>query len=229
MVFFSGILIGLVGSLHCVAMCGPLVMAVNYTGKSLGQNLLYHSARVISYVLIGLLMGLLGSSIAWVGVHEWVSVIVGVLVLMVALLPAFKFSKLSIRWEQAILTPMKRRLLKAVNNNKPLTMLSLGFLNGLLPCGVVYVALAASIATADVFNGALLMTGFGFGTWPMLFGVIFGFRFLKGNLASKFKMAIPVFSILIGCLLIMRGLALDIPYVSPVLSSVFGPEITICR
>jgi len=229
MVFFSGILIGLVGSLHCVAMCGPLVMAVNYNRKSLGQNILYHSARVFSYILIGLLMGLLGSSIAWVGVHEWVSILVGVAILLIALLPAFKFSKFSNRWEQAILTPMKRKLLKTVSSNKPLTMLSLGFLNGFLPCGVVYVALAASIATADVYNGALLMSGFGLGTWPMLFGVIFGLRYFKSNMASKFKMAVPVFSILIGCLLIMRGLALDIPYVSPILYSVFGPDITICQ
>jgi len=229
MIFFSGILIGLVGSLHCVSMCGPLVMALNYKQKGFFKNLLYHTGRLLSYMSLGALFGLVGQGISLAGVQQWLSILAGLIIIAITILPRLKVNYFQAKWQQVILAPMKRKLLKAVNDSRAATLFTLGFLNGLLPCGLVYVAIAAALALGSAWDSALLMAGFGIATWPLMLSVALGSNWILTRFRSKLNYAIPFVALLMGTLLILRGMALDIPYVSPVLASVFGEEITICR
>ncbi|HNP19822.1 MAG TPA: sulfite exporter TauE/SafE family protein [Fulvivirga sp.] len=227
MIIISAILIGMVGSLHCVGMCGPIVMAVNYTKKGLFKNLLYHTGRIISYMSLGLIIGLAGLGISFAGFQQSLSIIAGLIIISITLLPKLKI--IQNQWQSTILTPMKSKLLGAVKGNSNSTLFSLGLLNGLLPCGLVYVAIAASLATANPFQGALFMAGFGLGTWPIMLAIALGGSWVISRYRNQFQYVIPAISLLMGSLLIVRGLALDIPYLSPILALSGFDQITICK
>lgn len=231
MVLISGILIGLVGSLHCATMCGPLVMALNYNQKSFGKNVLYHSGRVISYMLLGALLGLLSEGFTMAGVQQVISVLAGIIIIGVTLLPKLKVSYFQNKWQSTVLAPMKRKLLKAVNSSSSTTLFTLGFLNGLLPCGMVYAAIAASMATTGWLQSVLLMLGFGLGSWPLLLSVAMGGSWISKKIKKPgLSYVLPAFTMIIGALLIVRGLELNIPYLSPVLTLVTGTDaITTCQ
>jgi len=107
-----------------------------------------------------------------------------------------------------------------------------GLLNGLLPCGMVYIALIASLALQSPIEGALYMMFFGIGTIPMLIGVMLTGKMLSLPIRSKLTNAMPYVAMFIGILFIVRGLGLGIHYVSPKLPN-FGDgkgttEMTVC-
>lgn len=227
MFLISGFLIGIVGSLHCATMCGPLVMAFNYNQKSWLRNLLYHGGRVTTYILIGLAFGILGEGFALVGWQRWLSIGLGIILAVVTFFPHLKANTMADRWLANILVPMKKRLLKAVNTNKSATLFTLGMLNGLLPCGMVYVAISTSLAVSDLYSAAMVMSGFGLGTLPLLMTIAMGSKLISKTVA-QYRYVIPVFTIIIASMLIIRGLELNIPYLSPVLNMMGGTEITTC-
>lgn len=228
MFLISGFLIGIVGSLHCATMCGPLVMAINYNQKSWSRNLLYHGGRVTTYILIGIFFGLLGEGFALVGWQKWLSIVLGLILAGVTFFPHLKGNTISGTWLTAILVPMKKRLLKAVNSNRIATLFMLGMLNGLLPCGMVYVAISTSLAASDLYHAAMIMAGFGIGTFPLLMTIALGSKFFTKTVA-QYRYVIPVFTMIIASMLIIRGLELNIPYLSPVLNMIGGDaEITTC-
>jgi uncharacterized protein len=230
MVLISGLLIGIFGSLHCVGMCGPLVLAVNYKQQSLIKNLLYQTGRLVSYSSLGLLFGFLGKGLSLIGLHQSLSIIAGVILILFTLFPRVKIGQFNLKWQQFVVVPLKKKLLGAVNKGSLATFFSLGVLNGLLPCGLVYVAVAASLAMSSVGNAMILMIGFGLGTWPLMLAMAMGGSWVASKLKLNLRLAIPVMTIVIGLLLIFRGLSLNIPYLSPVLAK-FGSdtEITTCE
>lgn len=202
---WSAFAIGLFGSLHCLGMCGPLVMALPQSSG--WKAILYHFGRILAYATIGILVGLFGKGINMAGFQQSVSIISGILVILFGLgllrkktsWPPF-FLKLYTKWSQS---------------TDLLSVFLLGFLNGLLPCGMVYVAMAGALIEQDIFRGALYMMVFGAGTLPMMLGISWSKHLWKGELRRKLNRAVPVFTILIGILFILRGMNLGIPYVSP--------------
>jgi len=93
--------------------------------------------------------------------------------------------------------------------------LTIGFLNGFLPCGLVYIAVFGAIAAGNIAQGSLYMVLFGAGTIPLMTTAVYFSGFLKGNRKQKIQKLIPVFVVLMGTLFILRGLGLGIPYISP--------------
>ena len=228
MFLVSGFLIGIVGSLHCATMCGPLVMALNYNQKSWMRNALYHGGRILTYILIGLAFGLLGEGIALAGWQKWISIAAGATLALITFFPHLKGKGTQNKWQTAVLTPMKRKLLQVVDSNRSVTLFSMGMLNGLLPCGMVYVAISTSLAVSDLYSAAMIMAGFGLGTFPLLMTMAMGSKFISKTVA-QYRYIIPVFTLIIASMLIIRGLELNIPYLSPVLNMMSGDtEITTC-
>jgi len=90
-----------------------------------------------------------------------------------------------------------------------------GMLNGLLPCGFLYLALAASVTTGEILRSVVFMAGFGIGTIPVMFAASLLGRQVGTGIREKLRMVVPVLTVLLGVLLILRGLNLGIPYVSP--------------
>lgn len=208
------------GSLHCVGMCGPIAFMLpvdhNEPAKKLSQVFLYHLGRLSSYSLIGLIFGFLGKGLYVFGLQQRLSIIIGVLMIVVILIPYNTFSKYNFsRPIYSFLSKIKSQLGKELQRKSPDTFLTIGFLNGLLPCGLVYMALLGSIATANPWLGALFMALFGLGTVPLMTTAVYFGSMLKGTAKKTVQRLIPVFVILVGILFILRGMGLGIPYISP--------------
>ena len=180
------------------------------------QTFLYHLGRLISYGIIGLVFGILGKGLYLAGFQQRLSILMGVIMIVVVLIPVhlfnkYNFSKPLYKFVGYVKTKLGFYLKRRTNS----TFLSIGFFNGFLPCGLVYMALIGAIATSDAVNGILYMFVFGLGTVPMMSVAVLAGNFLKVSVRNKIQKAIPVFVVIIGLLFILRGLGLGIPYVSP--------------
>ncbi|WP_445736533.1 sulfite exporter TauE/SafE family protein [Mariniflexile sp.] len=216
----SAFVLGLLGSFHCVGMCGPIafMLPVDRTNayKKISQISLYHIGRLLAYSLIGLVFGLIGKSLSIFGFQQQLSIAIGVLMIVVVIIPQKTFNKYNV--SKPIykgVSKVKSALGNALKKKTADTFLTIGFLNGFLPCGLVYMAVFAAIAGGNALNGSLYMAVFGLGTIPLMTTAIYFSQFLKGSARQKIQKAIPMFVVLIGLLFILRGLGLGIPYLSP--------------
>ncbi len=212
--------IGLIGSAHCIGMCGPIAVALplknhNWFSKISG-GILYNLGRTFTYGIMGLLFGLLGQGIHMVGFQQWASILLGIALIVSVLFPYFFKQKLSL---SNMVSGYAGRL---INNLRSLfsqrsypSLLLIGLLNGLLPCGLVYVAIAGAINTSTILSGALFMILFGLGTIPMMLIVSVTGNAISTGLRNKLRKVVPYFIVLLGVLFILRGMSLGIPYISP--------------
>ena|SRR5690606_26222559 len=217
---YTALIFGLLGSFHCVGMCGPIafLLPVDRTNnfKKLGQIFLYHFGRILAYSILGLVFGLLGNSLNLFGFQQQLSIIIGFLMLLVIFLPQKTFNKYNFSKPVfKIISKVKSALGKELKKKTPDTFLTIGFLNGFLPCGLVYMAIFGAIASGNAFQGSLYMALFGLGTVPLMTSAIYLGNFLNAQVRQRIRRAIPVFVVIIGCLFIVRGLGLGIPYISP--------------
>jgi hypothetical protein len=215
----SAIIFGLLGSFHCIGMCGPIafMLPIDRTNKTKGffQILSYHLGRLFTYSLIGLLFGFLGTGFYLFGFQQQLSIIVGVLMIVTILFPRI-LQKLSLSKKiSSIILKIKNSLGKELKKKGNDTFFTIGFLNGFLPCGLVYMAVFGALATSNAFTGSLFMFLFGLGTIPLMTAFVYLGNFTKGNFRKNIQKAIPVLVVFIGVLFIVRGLGLGIPYVSP--------------
>jgi uncharacterized protein len=215
---WTAFLLGLVGSLHCAVMCGPLIVAVSSAGGArlpfTTSRLLYNVGRIATYCAIGLLFGAVGKTFVLAGVQRWLSLGAGAIILLGLLLStrfALKspFAKAVVKLKSLFGRLLQRRTLSS--------QFLLGALNGLLPCGLVYIAAAAAATTLSPIGGALHMAAFGAGTLPMMLGLGAASGRLR-SVALRFQKLIPICVMLVAMLLLLRGLALGIPYLSPSLN-----------
>jgi len=230
---WSGFLIGILGSFHCVGMCGPIVMAVPHLSEnkltSFFDGVLYNFGRAITYAIMGALLGIVGTSIRLAGFQEKMSIAAGVLMLLFLFLPKdFTQFASSNRFIYKITNSFRKYFRMMLEKKSRLALLGIGILNGLLPCGLVYIALAGSLAVAGSLEGALYMALFGIGTIPMLAVVYVAKNFMSLDLRRKINKFIPAGVAVVAILMILRGLALGIPYISPVLPDSFGEDTPSC-
>ncbi|VAW14230.1 Heavy-metal-associated domain (N-terminus) and membrane-bounded cytochrome biogenesis cycZ-like domain, possible membrane copper tolerance protein [hydrothermal vent metagenome] len=216
----SAILLGLMGSLHCVGMCGPIafMLPVDRTNnfKKFFQIFLYHFGRLLAYGITGLVFGLLGKGLYIFGIQQKLSIIIGILMIVVVVIPSKTLNRYSFsKPVYKIISKVKNRLGKELKKKTADTFLTIGFLNGFLPCGLVYMALFGAIAMGNAWQGSLYMILFGLGTVPLMTTAIYFSGILKNSAKQRIQKLIPVFVVVIGLLFILRGLGLGIPYVSP--------------
>lgn len=216
----SALILGFMGSLHCVGMCGPIAFMLPVDRennlKKFGQISLYHIGRLLAYGIIGLVFGLLGKGLYVFGMQQRLSIAVGILMILLVLIPAKTLNRFPLgRPVYKTISKIKSRLGQEFKKKSADTFLTIGFLNGFLPCGLVYMALFGAIAMGEVAQGSLYMILFGLGTVPLMTTAVYFSAFLKGNVKKRIQRLIPVFVVLIGTLFILRGLGLGIPYVSP--------------
>lgn len=212
-------IMGLAGSLHCVGMCGPLISMMPYDRASrikfITTKTLNHLGRITTYVVLGVVFGFMGQAIVAAGFQQWLSIVSGVIILLMVL-----WSKRWIKFSPkskilGFTSWVKTKFSSLLKSRKPGTLYLLGVLNGLLPCGLIYMALAASISTGDAAKGALFMFMFGLGTLPALVLVGVFANTLKQRFANSFMKVSRVLLVMTAFLLIVRGSNLGIPYLSP--------------
>jgi len=217
---YAALIFGLLGSFHCVGMCGPIAFLLPLDRKNRSKRILqllsYHSGRIFMYALIGMAFGIVGKGFNLFGIQQQLSIGVGLLMITSILLPIkifnrYNFSKPIYRAVGKIKNAMGAELKK----KNPGTFFTMGYLNGLLPCGLVYMAVFGALATGGALQGSLYMIVFGLGTVPLMTTAIYLGNFLKGTVKQRIVKAIPVIVVVIGMLFILRGLGLGIPYISP--------------
>jgi sulfite exporter TauE/SafE len=217
---WSAVILGLLGSFHCVGMCGPIAFMLpvdrSNSVKKISQIGSYHLGRLFAYSLIGLFFGLVGKSLYIFGLQQQLSIVIGIIMILVILIPVQTFNKYNLSKPlYKIISKVKSALGSALKKKTADTFLTIGFLNGFLPCGLVYMAVFASLAMQNTLKGSLYMVLFGIGTIPLMTTAIYLGKFLNSEIKQRIQKAIPVFVILIGLLFILRGLGLGIPYLSP--------------
>ena len=216
----AAISLGFLGSFHCLGMCGPIALALPI-GKQKGiarlvSILVYNLGRAFTYSVFGALFGLIGFGFALGGLQQALSITVGTLLLLSVTLPSSFHRKFkATAWITEFLESVKRSLSSLFATTGARSLFTIGLLNGLLPCGLVYVAVAGAIATGSVFNGSLFMAVFALGTFPMMMAVPYFSAALNAGIRSKIRKAVPVMVGAMAVLLILRGLNLGIPYLSP--------------
>jgi len=219
-------ILGLVSSLHCIGMCGPIAMMVpNPSGqvRSGGQvlyaTLLYNAGRITTYAAYGLVFGLIGRSFAWFGWQQKISITLGVLIIVALVLPRlFNKNNPMLRWQNVFFRGLRNRMGELLFRGHPASLFGIGLLNGLLPCSMVYLAIAGAIASGTAIEGAAFMALFGMGTLPAMAALgIFG-TMVGRHLRQGARRLFPAMMVLMATLLILRGLNLGIPYVSPSLN-----------
>ena len=216
----SAFVLGILGSFHCIGMCGPIafMLPVDRTNnfKKVSQISIYHFGRLLSYSLIGLVFGFIGKSLYLFGFQQHLSIIIGIVMIVLVLIPQHKLNQYSISKPiYRLISKVKSDMGSALKRKSADTFLTIGFLNGFLPCGLVYMAIFGAISGGNAFQGSLYMILFGLGTIPLMTSAIYISHFLKGTARQKLQRAIPVFVVIIGILFIIRGLGLGIPYLSP--------------
>lgn len=216
--------VGLLGSFHCIGMCGAIAFSLplqeqNWYSKLWG-GFIYNIGRISTYGILGFILGLLGKGFSFAGFQQGLSIFLGVFILIVLLFPKYiqlQKNKSSFLAQLQLWVRQKMGLLFRTNSIKALY--GIGLLNGLLPCGLVYAALAGAIATGQGWMGALYMICFGFGTLPIMV-LASQFRgFISMNVRNKMRQIVPFFVGFVAVLFIIRGLNLGIPYLSPILQS----------
>jgi len=213
--FATALLLGVAGSLHCVGMCGPLMLALplhsNSRMQAFGHALGYQTGRISTYVLLGLLFGLLGKGLSVAGFQQWLSVFAGVLLLVAAFFSMHWESTLwNIPGAQKVVGFLRRNIGHLLREQPTGATLGLGMLNGLLPCGLVYAAAAGAVAAADVWQGAGFMAFFGLGTLPLPLMLMLGAGKLSLNWRRRLRFMQPFLMFAAGVLLLYRGFNLDL-------------------
>ena len=211
---------GMLGSLHCLAMCGPLMLAMPATHSSKWQmfvnSLAYQVGRTFMYGLLGLSLGFLGHSINTVAWQQTVSLFVGFLLIAIGV---FSISGKQIQQIGKIQQLLVGPIVKWIGYwlYKPGGHIVVGLLNGVLPCGMVYLALAAAVNAETAQGGGIFMLLFGLGTWPVMLSASLMGALLKRRVKLTIAYWIPLVSIVMGGWFILRGAGLDIPFMSPLI------------
>ncbi|OYQ38145.1 hypothetical protein CHU92_06360 [Flavobacterium cyanobacteriorum] len=231
---YSALLLGLVSSLHCIGMCGPIAMMLpvdrNSPAKRACQILLYHIGRMIAYGSLGLLFGTLGKGLYLAGLQQQLSLTAGLLIIVIALVPekviaGYNFSKPVYKAISSIKANLGNQF--RARGNKALFIA--GLLNGYLPCGLVYAALFGAVAMQSAALGATYMMLYGVGTIPLMSAVVYMTGFLKTSMRGRLAKAVPYAAAFIGILFVVRGLGLNVPFVSPGAMSLYITEQPHCR
>jgi len=224
---WAGFIFGLLGSFHCVGMCGAIALALpgqaSATGPSLryvAGRLLYNLGRVSTYATLGAAAGLLGQGLRLAGVQQGLSIASGLLILLLVAVPERYTGRLAaVLGLSRPLAWVKNTLARLFQQDGGWALYGTGLLNGLLPCGLVYLALAGALSAPGVAGAAAYMACFGLGTLPLMFALSLTGQLVPLHWRMRMRQAVPYVASVMAVLFIVRGLGLGIHYLSPRLSA----------
>ncbi|MBI1316235.1 sulfite exporter TauE/SafE family protein [bacterium] len=226
--------LGFAGSLHCVGMCGPIALSLpigkrNHWGRIRGIAL-HNLGRIGAYALLGLIFGLFGRGLALAGLHRWVSIGAGALMMTSVLLPWGLGQMGSLGNALTLgLSRLKTALFQRFEPHTDAGLLGYGIINGWLPCGLVYTGILGSLAQADASRGVAFMVFFGLGTLPAMASLAGLGSWIGLKTQKSLRRLIPVAVVLVGALFVLRGLELGIPYLSPPASALIPQAKPSCH
>lgn len=224
-------LLGLLGSLHCAVMCGPLMLSLpqpkqNYFKAALNL-LLYQFGRVLMYTVMGILVGFLGETLSLVVSQNTLSLTIGILLVVFTVLYFSKsYLKVFNSFQSKLITPIAKLMGKIYG--LPFWGFFAGMLNGVIPCGMVYLALATALNSASIQEAGVFMFLFGLGTTPLMLLISLGGIYLKKYIRFNPNKLLPWFMLFLGILFIMRSVELGIPFISPAIHAQHPGHVAEC-
>lgn len=216
----SALGLGFASGFHCIGMCGPIALSMGLTKQQAInfhlQNFTYNFGRIVTYAFMGGILGFVGKGFEMAGFQQYLTIIAGILLIIMAI---FSFGgrdfASKVPFLSKFLFSVKMNLGKFLQKADLKSRFFTGILNGFLPCGMVYMALTASLAAGGIWQGALFMALFGFGTFPFMFAVVFLGNMMTSTFRIKILKFVPIMMIVLGGIFILRGMELGIPYLSP--------------
>lgn len=213
-------MIGIFGSMHCIGMCGPIALAIPFNSHQKHQTLLavliYNAGRIITYGIIGLIFGLFGEVVFIAGWQQKLSIALGIAILLFLFVPiAGSFGNSLKNKINKFFQPVYALLSSLLKKRNLIVLLLIGMINGLLPCGLIYAAIAGAIAVGSAWKGALFMVFFGLGTSPAMVTIPLIKTSIKSEVRLKLKKIYPAFMVVMALVFVLRGMNLGIPYLSP--------------
>ena len=208
----TAFILGLTGSLHCVGMCGPIAMLIHGGNRQqyLYNRIAYHVGRTLTYMLLGLVTGLLGKIFLFGGLQSYLSLAGGGMIIALLVVPAFKvpfFTTAFIRLKALL----GKHLRSSTLGSKFLT----GLLNGFLPCGLVYSALVLALVQPSLQFSVLAMALFGAGTIPALVAFALSATSIQKVLPVSISTIQKITLAAVAGIMIWRGMAFALPDVIP--------------
>jgi len=227
----AGFALGAAGSMHCVGMCGPLSLALPTQHLSTAGRfialLLYQLGRMVTYSALGLLTGLVGRRIYIAGYQQWFSIAAGIIIAIAALLYFFRKRLHGFPVFYKLYAGVQQLVVKILRSSMSVfSFLLLGMANGLLPCGMVYIAMATTFSFATVGESVGFMVMFGAGTLPAMMAIAYAGQALRTDMRRKLGQVVPYFLLAMGVLLILRGMDLGVPFISPHLPAAPGQAVS---
>lgn len=217
----GGIVLGGVASLHCVAMCGPIALMLPHPSTRplaiAADNLAYNIGRASTYSLFGLLAGIFGSLVGLDALQSSLSLAIGIAIILgYAIYRWLPTSKLPFAGvARGFAARIKRPFAKLLQRRSRPALFGLGMLNGLLPCGMVYAALSMAAVLASPAESAFFMLMYGLGTFPAMTALYLLPKTFRGRVRGVATRALPVMLVLMGSVLILRGMNLGWGMLSP--------------
>lgn len=216
----SALGLGFATGFHCIGMCGPIALSMGLTKKQATnyylQNLTYQFGRIFTYSLMGAILGVLGTGFQMAGFQKYLTIGVGILLVLMSV---FSFGgkdfASKIPFFSKFLLKVKMQLGLLLQKADYRSRFTTGVLNGFLPCGMVYMALTASLAAGGIWQSTAFMALFGLGTLPFMFAAVVLGNLMTNAFRIKILKFVPVMMIVLGGLFILRGLEIGIPYLSP--------------
>lgn len=230
---WTALLMGFMGGFHCIGMCGPIAMALpgqpNDRGAYISGRVFYNLGRIVTYAVLGFAIGIFGFTFNMAGWQQGLSIVSGLLILALQFVPGNPSGKVARTLRLSILiNRIKKTFSQLLHKKGILALFVIGLLNGILPCGFVYLALVAAMATGTVEGAAFYMVLFGLGTFPIMLILSLSGKMISFRMRNKIQKAVPYIVVFIALLFILRGLSLGIPYLSPKIMKA-EPEMTICH
>ncbi|MEM6316063.1 MAG: sulfite exporter TauE/SafE family protein [Bacteroidota bacterium] len=216
MIFWTAFTIGLFGSLHCIGMCGPITLAMPLEKNSrfylLTNSLLYNFGRAITYALLGIFIGIIGEGILFAGLQKVLSIFTGIFLLgMVFFSVNLEAKIVSFPFFNQFYLKVKSLLGRYLKKNTQGTVLTIGMLNGLLPCGLVYLALIGALSAGTIWASSLYMFAFGLGTMPLMLLFLWFGKSAHQKYRYQLRRLYPVFLTVLAIWFIYRGANFYLP------------------
>jgi len=218
-ILLTGLLLGITSNLHCIGMCGPIAMAIPVNRSSnwaiLGGIFQYNIGRILTYSFLGAVVGSIGITVETLGFLQWISILSGIFLVLFAWRKWFAI-KLNTNFPSlGLRTLTSKGMSKVISSESSLKLTLMGMLNGLLPCGMVYIALMNALIAGNPVSSAYTMIAFGIGTLPAMIAVGFAANRIGIQTRQKLNKVVPYLLTIVGLLVVLRGMNLDIPYLSP--------------
>ncbi len=221
MLLYAAFTMGLLGSMHCLGMCGPIAMALpvrtQHTGVKLVKYLFYNAGRIITYSVLGLFAGLIGSFFVFAGLQQILSITAGLLIILSVVIVYQPFQQ---AWIVRMTLPLRNKIKQAITyffqHSNGYNLIVLGILNGLLPCGMIYAALIGAMSAGDALSGGLFMMSFGLGTVPLMLLISFAGNVMSYKWRYWLNKLNPLVAFMVGALLVLRGVHVQLPAFIPI-------------